>query len=180
MQIFSKNIGFNDWGEIYLGLKKGWITRSDLFAFCQKGYVIPCGEDRLAALYLAEDESFYQLIKQILGFISEARQPLIDTHAEEFDNPIHLRDIPQQYARLWQLEFLLRTDQQPLSAKDKMWALNNLWSDFGYPEAWRPFQILTDFPDIGSEQRIEALYKEYQSYLGAEVAALEVSHKIIT
>ena len=39
MEIFKENVRFRHFGELYLGLKAGWISQDYVLDYCQNGLI---------------------------------------------------------------------------------------------------------------------------------------------
>ncbi len=124
------------WGSIYLGLKKKWITPEKIFEFCNKRS-ITCDDDRLAELYIANDNSYIKLLELIKNYITSDKDPKIvwNEEIEEFDFSI----IDSSYWEFWELHFLSKIISSEKSEEEKLHLVADLHSDFYYTENWHKF-----------------------------------------
>ncbi len=132
------------WGSIYLGLKKKWITSEKIFEFCNNG-LITCDDDRLAELYIANDNSYTELLELIKNYITLNEDPKIvwNEEIEEFDFSI----IDSSYWEFWELHFLSQIINSKKTEEDKLHMVADLHSEFYYKESWHKFIYYMPSPD---------------------------------
>ena len=77
MEIFKENVRFRHFGELYLGLKAGWISQYNVLDYCQNGLITTGNLNRYTELLSALDESLFSFLSLIKRFISEDGDVLI-------------------------------------------------------------------------------------------------------
>ena len=165
MEIFKVNVRFRHFGELYLGLKTGWISPDNVLDYCQNGLITTGNLDRYSELLLALDESLFSFLSLIKKFISEDGDVLIiKNEDEQKDNVFDY--VPDEYFRIWRLEFLLRINQLPISNTEKLYEIGNLFDSIGYPSQWHSFLYYMN------NESSEMLYQKYCEYMRTEISEL--------
>lgn len=136
MELFNRRIIIDNWGTVFLGLKKEWLTIKEVFNFCETGYVI-CNEKRLIDLRLAYADSLFDFFELLKKFIVEDRQLPIFWNEDSTKNDFSV--IPPSYWDFWELEFLLRIINSEGEKEKKLHQVDLLHSDFNYPASWHNF-----------------------------------------
>ena len=166
MEIFKENILFRHFGELYLGLKTGWISPDDVLNYCQNGYIITGNLDRYTELLLALDESMFSFLSLIKKFISDDGDTLIiKNEDEQKDNVFDY--VPDEYFRIWRLEFLLKINQLPISNTEKLYEIGSLFDKIGFPSQWHPFLHYMN------NESSEKTYQKYCEYMRSEIGELQ-------
>ncbi len=161
MKVFKENILFS-WGEIYLGLKKQWISTNDVFVFCTNDKINKCNDERKVQLYLSFDESLYDFYNKIKKFIQEDYEPIIIRNEDKLERDFNY--IPLQYWNVWKLEFLLRIESNDDNIEHKLIEIADCYREFNFPSEWKSFiyyQPNEITPPIGNIK----LYERFISYL---------------
>ncbi len=172
MELFKENIKIDSWGVVFLGLKKEWLIKSQVYEYCNAGLIV-CSEEQLVELYVVENEpllEFYELIK---GWITDDGHEAINWN--EDSNQWQWDKIPSQYYKFWEIETLQRTI---FSSDEKSKTLNQvaaLFGDFGYLEEWKLFLNNHIIPEGSTPIGIEGLYNNLIEYVDSEKARLKLS-----
>jgi len=107
-------LGLACWSTIFLGYKKGWISRGDIFEYAMNQLLNGCDSERVAIIaggeYLSDEELLDVISKQI-----------------EATNCVTEMD-------KWRLAFLLCIDGSKDSNENKIERLQEIYADFDYPE----------------------------------------------
>lgn len=173
MEVFDYNIKFNSWGEIYVGLKKGWITIEMLVEFCTGNNVIPCDVSRFELLCREANKTDSNIYCLLNKFISEDEHGAInDAYDKKFEWPY--KGIPENYWDIWKLEIILRIIKENYSEEEK---LNRIYyqilEDFGYfDDDLRKFSIING-PVVG----IKGLYHYMSSYVNERIKYYQALNK---
>ncbi len=165
MEAFKEGIKLNDWGSIYLGLKKQWLTPNEVAKYCEKGN-ITCNEERLLIIYLTVDESLFVFLELIKQFILEDNLPPINHNEDSLSEDFS--EIPSQYWIFWEIEFLLRIIHSNDSKKKKLHQVAAIHSEFNYPVTWNNFLFFMPSPyniPIG----IDAIYSNLLNFIAERV-----------
>lgn len=108
------NLGLACWSTIFLGFRKRWIRRDDVFEYAISQLLNGCESERVAIIaggeYLSDEE--------LLAIISEQME-MMDCVAD-MDK--------------WRLAFLLCIDASDDSDENKINRLQEIYADFDYPE----------------------------------------------
>jgi hypothetical protein len=138
MRIFDHGIIFKHWGEIYAGHVLGFAWPESVLKFGESGKIAVCSEERLVQLHLALEESTRAFWKLIRLFVKQDGDPQIDDNIEDESAKFN-RFIPQVYFAIWELEFLLRLQQDDTPEWDRILkALDWSFSSIGHKE-WKNF-----------------------------------------
>ncbi|MDH0650158.1 DUF2247 family protein [Pseudomonas sp. GD03858] len=107
-------LGLACWSTIFLGFRKRWIGREDVFEFAMNQLLNGCESERVAIIaggeYLSDEELLEIISKQM-----------------EMTNCVAEMD-------KWRLAFLLCIDASNGSDEDKINRLQEVYADFDYPE----------------------------------------------
>lgn len=144
MELFNLGKVIKNWGYVYAGLSKEWLTPKQILTFCENGQIV-CSENRLVELYLSLDDSLFAFKQKIKTFIIEDGSKEI-LHNEDSI----IRDfsfIPVQYWDLWKAEFLLRIVNSNLTTEVKLLQVADLFVVFDYPNDWKEFIYYSTAPD---------------------------------
>ncbi|HBX57751.1 DUF2247 family protein [Pseudomonas sp. UBA2684] len=108
------DLGLMCWSVIFLGFRKGWVKRKDVFEYAVSLLVSGNESEDVAVIaggeYLSDDELLSLVSKQI----------------EKSD---YVADLDK-----WRLAFLLCIDGSDDCEQDKINRLQEVYADFGYPE----------------------------------------------
>lgn len=166
MEIFKENVRFRHFGELYLGLKAGWISQYNVLDYCQTGLITTGNLNRYTELLSALDESLFSFLSLIKRFISEDGDVLIiKNEDEQKDNVFDY--VPDEYFRIWRLEFLLRINNLPISNNEKLYEVGGLFDNIGYPSQWHSFLYYMN------NESSEILYQKYCEYMKSEISELQ-------
>ncbi len=166
MEIFKENVRFRHFGELYLGLKAGWISQDNVIDYCQNGLITTGNLNRYTELLSALDESLFSFLSLIKRFISEDGDVLIiKNEDEQKDNVFDY--VPDEYFRIWRLEFLLRINNLPISNNEKLYEVGGLFDNIGYPSQWHSFLYYMN------NESSEILYQKYCEYMKSEICELQ-------
>lgn len=166
MEIFKVNVRFRHFGELYLGLKAGWITPDDILDICQNNLISTSSLDRYTELLLSLEESLSSFLSLIKTYISEDGDVLIIKNEDEQNDNV-FEYIPNEYFRIWELEFLLEINQLPISNDEKLYEIASLFDKIGFPPQWHPFLYYM------SNDSSEMIYQKYCEYLKMEICELQ-------
>lgn len=161
MEIFKEDIVLN-WGEIYLGLKKQWISPTDVLKICNDNDINNCNEDRLVKLYLSFDESLIAFYEEIKKFIIEDSETPIFKNEDESERDLNY--IPNENWNIWKLEFLLRVVNSSKNTEQQLIEISNYFHEFNFPNDWKEFiyyQPNENVPPLGNNK----LYERFKHYL---------------
>lgn len=166
MEIFKENVRFRHFGELYLGLKAGWISQYNVLDYCQTSLITTGNLNRYTELLSALDESLFSFLSLIKRFISEDGDVLIiKNEDEQKDNVFDY--VPDEYFRIWRLEFLLRINNLPISNNEKLYEVGCLFDNIGYPSQWHSFLYYMN------NESSEILYQKYCEYMKSEICELQ-------
>lgn len=108
------SLGLACWATIFLGFRKRWIRRDEIFEYAINQLLNGCENERVAMIagggYLSDEE--------LLDAISKEME-IVDC-ADEMDK--------------WRLAFLVCIEASSDSDEDKTNELQEIYADFGYPE----------------------------------------------
>ncbi|MEA9976449.1 MULTISPECIES: DUF2247 family protein [unclassified Pseudomonas] len=108
------SLGLACWSTIFLGFKKRWIGREDIFEFAMNQLLNGCESERVAIIAGGEYLSDEELLEVI------SKQMEMASCVAEIDK--------------WLLAFLLCIDSSNDSDEDKINRLQEIYADFDYPE----------------------------------------------
>ncbi|RON50088.1 DUF2247 family protein [Pseudomonas frederiksbergensis] len=107
-------LGLACWSTIFLGFRKSWIRREDIFEYAINQLLDGCESERVAIIaggeYLSDEELLEVISKQM-----------------EMTNCVADMD-------KWRLAFLLCLDASNDSDENKINRLQEIYADFDYPE----------------------------------------------
>lgn len=161
MEIFKENKNINNWGEIYLGLKKQWIFIKQIVNYCEIKKISCCNEARFIDLYLVADKNLFSFLELIKKFIIEDGDLPI-SHNENIINQ-DFSYIPFKYWKVWEVEMLLRIINSNKTKEEKLSDVVNLHSDFNYSSSWNDF-IYFMSPEKNITYGIDSLYDNLLTY----------------
>ncbi len=163
LEIFKHGIKFGCWGEIYAGLKEGYIGKKAVFEILQSDNILfQCNDDQLVKLYLADEDSMWPFYAVISQFIIDDGDIPIAEHKEETEYPFNY--VPFEYWKIWILELLLRIDAENISVEDKVdKAYYTVYAGFDYP---KELSELTIFFAPGKGRTTEAIFSSMNKYIG--------------
>jgi hypothetical protein len=165
MEIFKEKITFKSWGEIYLGLKKQWISCNEVIAICENNKIGNCSDERLVKLYLAIEESLFIFYEEIKKFIHEDNDIIIVKNEDKIERSLDY--IPEKYWRIWKLEFLLRVENSENDIKTKLLDIADYYYEFNFPEDWKKFLYFQ--PDkYGNIIEMDKIYHLFIDYIQIE------------
>ncbi|MDT3716821.1 DUF2247 family protein [Pseudomonas soli] len=108
------SLGLACWATIFLGYRKRWIGREDIFEFAMSQLLNGCESERVAIIaggeYLNDEELLEVLSKQM-----------------------EMTDLVAEIEK-WRLAFLLCIDASNDSDEDKINRLQDVYAYFNYPE----------------------------------------------
>lgn len=107
-------LGLACWSTIFLGYKKGWISRGDIFEYAMNQLLNGCDSERVAIIAGGEYLSNEELLEVI------SKQMEATNCVAEMDK--------------WRLAFLLCIDGSNDSDENKIKRLQEIYADFDYPE----------------------------------------------
>lgn len=162
MEIFKFNIKFRFWGEVYLGLKKDWITVNQMFEFCLQNRIQTSTEERYIELCLAYEDSLFSLNQKIIEFILLDCNEIIDVNEDE--RSIDFYKIPETYWEIWRLEFLLKIITKRHEINEKLCMVAELFDQLQYPEEWKDF-LYYQPPKDGQFRSNKELYDLLLKYI---------------
>lgn len=132
--------GLMDWNVLYIGLSKGWVTRSDIINFAVQRMVEgESGVDIsiLASAEMSDDEELCTTLKK-------------KSSSENFDHALEV----------WRLAHLKEIEFSNLDDEEKVNKLQEVYANFDYPHDMRSCSIYsgTNTPPLIEMKRvIEAL-----------------------
>ena len=174
MEILKKVPVIPSWGYIYLGIKKNWLTMSDILNLAQQSLIKNCNEDDLVGLYLAYDESLFEFLKSIKLLIYKYEGVLIEHHEDQFEDNNTLSFLPRNYWLFWEIEFLLRILKTKDDEETKLHLIANVHSDLNYPKSWEKF-IYFMTPPHNIPIGISKMYKEVLVYIENSIQQIETT-----
>lgn len=136
MHLFKENIRIDSWGVIYLGLVKGWITRTEVYTYAEEG-LIKCSDDRLVELYLVEHELLFEFLAHLKRFVKDDDHPIIENNDDSAT--IDEDQIPRVYYFFWEIESLQKIINNEKNKEEIPYRIELIYSDFHYPASWIPF-----------------------------------------
>jgi hypothetical protein len=138
LNIFKENVKFTNWGELYAGCKRNWITSSDVLDFCEKKLIRNVYDEQYVELHLALDDSLFAFYEKLKEYIIKENAVPIIKNEDELTNYV-FDYIPSIYFRIWELEFLLEIKNAPLSNTEKLDEIAFVFDAMNYPENWKVF-----------------------------------------
>jgi len=79
LDIIVEQIRFTNWGQVYLGIKRGWLAPEEVINLFKRNS-IPYEESRDVRLYLALEKSLFAFLDEVKLFIEEDGFPAIKYH----------------------------------------------------------------------------------------------------
>jgi hypothetical protein len=132
------------WTVLYLGLKNNWLTAEEVTSLINhNSSKLNCDEETLIDINVNSNNK-----TEILEILRKQREP-----NENID------------LRIWQLVYLLAIAQSELSIHQKLKEIEQQWSKFDYPEAWKDFIYYMPSEKANSEQD---LYDFFLNFLDEE------------
>ncbi len=172
MELFKENIKIDSWGVAYLGLKKEWLIKSQVYEYCNAGLIV-CSEEQLVELYVVENEpllEFYELIK---GWITDDGHEAINWN--EDSNDWQWDKIPCQYYKFWEIEFLCKILAEGFDMEKTLHSVASIHSEFGYLTSWHGFiHFMAPSPNT-MPKGIDGLYNNLIEYVDSEKEKLKLS-----
>lgn len=168
MELFNKNIELKDWGSVYAGIKRQWLTPKEVIVYCEKGN-IQCSEERHVELYLSYEDSLFSFLELIKKFVEEDKQPPI--LCNENSNNSDISCIPQEYWFFWEVEFLVRITKLKKDKVFKLYDVAAIHKDFNYPKAWNDFLYYMP-QEEGKPLGIDFLYENLERYINQSIRTL--------
>ena len=136
MELFKKGKVIKSWGVVFAGLKRQWLTPTQVVKYCKEGSIV-CNELRLEKLKAALDDSLFDFFKLIKEFIIEDGQPEIAWNEDSLREFFY--SIPQQYLVFWEIEFLLRVVSSNEDNEEKLYKVFSFHADYNFPASWNNF-----------------------------------------
>ena len=168
MELFNKNIVMKDWGTVYAGLKRQWLTPKEVIKYCEKQNIL-CSEERFVQLYLALEESVYEFFELIKKFVLEDGQPPIEWNEDSTKQDFSI--IPKRYWDFWEIEFLLRIVNSKEDMSEKLNQVAAVHSVFDYPKRWHGFLYYMPI-EKGKQSGIKTLYDNLKNYVNRSLKNL--------
>ncbi len=168
MELFKENKAIRDWGTVYLGLKKEWLTPKEVISFCEAGR-IDCSEERLVQMHIAIYESLFQFLELIKEFVFQDTGYSIEIMEDSFHPD--LMKIPNEHWLFWEAEMLLRIMNSSKDKELKLEKVGMLHSEFNYPSSWLPFLPNMPAPD-NNPVGMDAVYDAFERYVKKIVALI--------
>jgi hypothetical protein len=171
MEVFKKGLIIDNWGAVFVGLKRQWLTSNEVMKYCDIGK-IKCSKARQEQLRLALDESLFDFLEMIKRFIVEDGDPPIIWNEDSATQDFSI--FPQQYLNFWEIEFLIRIVNSEEDKTKKLHQVASIHSVFNYPITWHNFLYYMPPPNnipIG----IESLYNNLLNYIDSRLNSNRIS-----
>ncbi len=173
MEIFKHNIRFNSWGEIYAGLKRGYMGVDEISEFCQDGKIIVCNEERIIKLSVENYESLHNVFEFIRAFIIEDNHKAIPIVSYEEDK-YPFKYIPTEYWEIWKLELLLKIMNRDITIEEQLRKAHyDVYVEFEYALEDAEFSFLGNRTGKGPN----SLYRSLLSYVDNKIKYLQLLNK---
>ena len=166
MELLKKGKLIKEWGVVYIGLKRNWLTSNQVLNYCKDGKIV-CDNDRIVLLYLALDESMFEFLELIKQFIIEDGQPPILWNEDSNNEDQNV--VPKRYLYFWELEFLLRIVNSNYDRKSKLCQVAAIHEDFGYPSSWNGFIYYMPASSNDEIIGIEGLYSNLLDFIDKKI-----------
>lgn len=166
MNIFDHNIEFSNTGELYAGIKLGFINNQEALEFCEKGQVGNCSKDRFIDLYLSQEESSYAFLEKLKSFLEVDGLPTIETNGDY--NGRKTDNLPDIYLRIWKLEMLLSALKSSEKKADILEKVYEYFYRFNFPVEWNDANFLI-YGAESSSFPTEHLFDNLKEYLSNEI-----------
>lgn len=166
MNIFCHKIEFSNTGELYAGIKLGFINNKEALEFCEKGQVENCSKDRFIDLYLSLEESGYAFLDKLKNFLEEDSLPTIETNGDY--NGREMENFPNIYLRIWKLEMLLSALKSSEKKSEILEKVYEYFYCFNFPVEWNHANFLI-YGAESSSFPTELLFNNLKEYLNNEI-----------
>ncbi|ATA89511.1 hypothetical protein CGC58_07090 [Capnocytophaga stomatis] len=134
MTLNQYNILIDNFAEIYVDYKLGYISGKEIIELSKKGMIKKSDELRNYFLEDAYLKSENQFIEQIISFCNEDNNP-----CDEKDDVF---DIPDEYFRIWELDSLLTIHQMNISEEEKLDKVYEAFYSLNFPNRWALNKII--------------------------------------
>lgn len=162
LEISKENIKFNNWMEVYVGFLHSWISASDILKYIENKKIDFCSEEKYIELYWALKESVHDFTKHIGDYIEVDLGYKITFNVESLNMEQLIEQIPDEFFKIWELEFLLRIRNSDRTLSDKIYDIYLTWCDFKYFNVrWEKFLWVNNI-DNGDENE---LYNNFLNYI---------------
>lgn len=146
MSLFSVlfDLGLICWSTVYLGFRRRWVKRDDVFEY---------------AISLLVNGSECEMVAIIAGGEYLSDEELLELILMQVDKTDCDADIDK-----WRLAFLLYIETSGGSDENKINSLQEVYADFGYPEDMASCSIYSqddDCPLVAMNQVIEKLKERF-------------------
>lgn len=176
IELFNLTVHKLSWGEVYYGLKKGYLDYQMVVDAFVKQNIEPYSEYRYVELQIGARDGMFEVLKLIKRYSVEDDLILIEHDENELTETGNFLYVPQRYRLFWDDLFEYRVLREiinsDVSITEKFYKLYLQHSDINYKETWR---VYIDFYFNGS-----LVTDEQQLYLKLldDVAALKTRLKI--
>jgi hypothetical protein len=175
MEIYKENIYFSNWGQIYIGIKREWLTVDEAIDIFNKSKILYSKEHDIL-IYEAIQESHFKVLEVIKKIIRESGYPPIENVEEDIVKKGTFKRFNYNYWDIWEIELLLRIKNKNLSKEDTLYCIHLLYFDYNDIFNWYSFNPLYLLGDR-IPRSTDILFDNFEKYFELKLSLLRLNNQ---